>query len=186
MIRKKTTCAAAVSAILITISVWAQSPNTASREPLIDLLASDAISRIDFVATSFDVAITHIETSVETIISTTAAEDSTPEEKVQALADVIRALDDFKARRDGYNFGDLTLVILDESDAIQLGELIGLTTVMILEDKASRGMANISAKALFRGVTLDSEEGISPIEQLLGHVKIVNAMPHEERRRFFR
>jgi len=185
MTRKLTTCMAAVLALFVTVSTWGQSP-AASREILIDLLASDEISRIDFVSTSFDVAIGHIETSVDTMIQYTEVEDFKPEDRARALADVIRALDDFKARRDGYNFGDLTLVILDEADAVQLGELIGLTTMMILEDTASRSMVDISAKALFRGVTLDSEEGISPVEQLLDHVKIVKALPTEKRGKFFR
>ncbi len=178
--------ATALLVVLATLPISAQISTNEVREPLIDLLASESIERIDFVSTSFDGAIGNIELAVDTMLETTKSAPSPPKETVRALAEVIRALDGFKARRDGYNFGSLKLVVLDQGDARQLGELVGLTAVMILEDPASRAAVQPSAKTLFRGLTLDSEEGISPLEQLLDHVKKVNEMPRSERGKFFR
>lgn len=178
--------ATALLVALATHPIDAQILTNEAREPLIDLLASESIERIDFMSTSFDGAVGNIELAVDTMLETTKDVSLLPEESVRALAEVIRALDGFKPRRDGYNFDTLTLIVLDRGDAKQLGELIGMTTVMLLEDPASRAAVQVSAKTLFRGITLDSEEGISPLEQLLDHVKKVNKMPRSDRGKFFR
>lgn len=178
--------ATALLVALATHPIHAQILTDEAREPLIDLLASERIERIDFISTSFDGAIENIELAVDTMLETTKSAPSPPEETVRALVEVIWALDGFKPRRDGYNFDTLKLIILDRGDARQLGELVSMTTVMILEDPASRAAVQVSGKALFRGITLDSEEGISPLEQLLDHVRKVNKMSHSDRGKFFR
>lgn len=158
----------------------------ADREPLVDLLASDSIERVNFVATSFDGAMDRIELAVDLMFEVVVNRGVPVQEAGGILGEVIRALDGFNPRMDGYDFGRLTVVILDSDDARRLGELVGLSASLVESDPASRAAVQVSAKNLFRGVVIDTEEGIAPLEQLLDHVRSVDAAPPSDRGSFLR
>jgi len=155
------------------------------RGRLVDVLASDAVDRVDFTATSFESAMALIETAAEVSAATIDATGGGDYETV-ALA-VVDALNDFTPRTDGFVPKDeLKLVVLDGDDARNLGELIGISTNLVIASPDAVRTPTTAAEHLFRGVVLDIEEGIPPLEQLLEHVRSVAGLPAGERDRFLR
>jgi hypothetical protein len=171
---------ALILTLFLAIVAGAESPD---RERIIDMFASDAIERIDFTATSFDEALGRIELVTDRILDQTAPLGLAPGDQVTLCAAVIEALDDFRPRVDGYTFGELTLVILNDGDAEVLADLVAATATVIHEG-GRIATAQSAAESLYRGIVIDTEEGIPPLEQLLEHVRAVNGMPLDERERF--
>lgn len=157
------------------------------REALIDLLASDQIERIDFVATTFEGAMSSVERVAEQVIVRGSEVFANPEETGAVCADVIAALNSFRPRTEGYVFNsELTFVILDTDDADALAELIVTAAQIVDADPAARITAKSATENLLRGVVLDVEAGVPPVVQLLEHVQSVVELPAAERAKFLR
>lgn len=167
-------------ALALATAAFADDPG---REHLVDLLASDATERIDFTATSFDEALGRIELVTDRMLDQTASLGLSGQEQVTLCAAIIGALDDFKPRTSGYTFGKLTLVILDDSQGTVLADLVA-TSATIVHEAGRTATARGAAESLFRGVVIDIEEGIPPLEQLLEHVRAVSQMPRDKQARF--
>lgn len=158
----------------------------APRDRLIDQLASDQIDRLDFIATTFDGAITRVERVADRILRDGAMVFDTPEETADVCSRIIEGIDRFRPRTVGYVTGELTLIILDDDDADALAELVVTTAKIIAADPTARNSVLPSTEKLMRGVVLDIEAGIPPLEQLLEHVRHVSNLPVEQREKFLR
>jgi hypothetical protein len=153
------------------------------REQIIDLLASDETDRIDFTATSFDEAFGRIEMVTDRILGQTAVLGLSQEDQTLLCVAIIGALDDFTPRTSGYTFGELRLVVLSDAHASVLADLVAESAKIINKGNRTH-TARGAAESLFRGVVLDIEAGISPLEQLLEHVQTVAGMSRDDQSRF--
>ena len=96
---------------------------------------------------------------------------------------LIGALEDFKPRTGDYRYGELRLVVLSDDHVSDLADLVAESAKII--NKGNRTYtARGAAESLFRGVVLDIEAGISPLEQLLEHVQTVAGMSRDDQSRF--
>lgn len=169
--------------------VWFVAGAASAAEPrdlLIDQLSSDQIDRLDFVATTFDGAITRVERVADQIMQGGTGLFESPEETAEVCSRIIEAVDRFRPRTDGYVFGELTLIILDDQDADNLAELVVTTAEIIAADPTARNTVVPSTERLMRGVVLDIEAGVPPLEQLLEHVKHVSQLPIKQQEAFLR
>ena len=156
------------------------------REDLVDLLVSDQIERLDFVATTFDGAMSRVEQVADLVLARGVETFETPDETAAVCGQIIESLNSFRPRTEGYVFGELTLVILDEDDAESLAELIVTAAEIVNGDPVARNTVRPSIERLMRGVVIDIEAGVPPLEQLLEHVRSVAALPADERVKFLR
>ena len=156
------------------------------RDVLVDQLSSDQIERLDFVATTFDGAITRVERVADQIMQGGTEILESPEETAEVCSRIIEAVDRFRPRTEGYVFGELTLIILDDQDADNLAELVVTTAEIIAADPTARNTVVPSTERLMRGVVLDIEAGIPPLEQLLDHVKHVSKLPIKQQEAYLR
>jgi len=156
------------------------------REDLVDLLASDQIDRVDFVATTFEAAMSRVERVADQVITRGSEVFESPEETSEVCKHVIASLNTFRPRTEGYVTGELLFVILDVDDADALAELIVTTAQLVDSDSKARITPGPSAETLLRGVVIDIEAGISPVDQLLEHVRVVAALPADQQAKYFK
>lgn len=142
------------------------------REQMADLLASDQLDKVDFSAQTYDLAMAWIYRAVDTYLEGSAEALGGIEDAGEFGFEVLQGLNKHKVRYmddDGYDLvGDRDLVVSNEQDAVEMGELIGIVAVMIHDAHAGRGVGiQIAAKRIFEGLFATPGTGQSVIGQYL-------------------
>ena len=143
---------------------WIDDQVRVERERLADLLASDAIDRIDVVATRFDDAMDRIYTAVDGILAQLEPVLDSPAAAREIATDVILALDDHEVRTSTVIAGTPVFVIIDDADAQLLANVVATATRLVIAHH--NGPApRATAERLFRLIVVETEEPIPPLEQ---------------------
>lgn len=160
-----------------------------AREQVADLLASDAIERIDVVAMTFDDAMELIYTTVDGILARAMDRFEDPVGAAAFASDVVEAFDSHEPRGLSMTFlEDAEIEITDSDKAESLGALLGAATVLVRQHvgaDASPERVRAAATGLFRSVVLEPDGGMSYLDQYLTHVETVAAMSPSNRVKFF-
>jgi len=160
----------------------------AVRERLADLFASDDVERINFLATTFDEAMTRIYLAVDELLATAGERFDTPGEAAAVAAEVIESFDSHRPRGLAMTFlEDDELVVDGPEEATTLGSLLGTATALVGEHTgpgATPERIRASATALFRAVVLEPDGGLSYLEQYRAHVERVAELSRSDRVRF--
>jgi hypothetical protein len=158
-----------------------------ARERLSDLLFSDAIERIDFQATTYEVGASLINTTADKILDIGVPILGDADAAADKGVEVIEALNASKARGlyATIQKEKQSLVIRNRGDAGTLGEVVG-TTISIIRDHYGASAVSYRDKAasLFRTVRVDPEETIPLLERYLETVQHVAGLSPNERAKY--
>ena len=155
-----------------------------AKEQLADLVASEEFTKVEVAASSFDRAMEWIYTAVETYLDEAVPKLGSVDTAREYGVEILRGLNDHTihyADEDGYQLvGERRLLISNEEEAKQLGELVARVAVMIHAAHAGRGV-NIrsAARRIFEAMLPVQGTGQSLVTQYLVHLR---SMTREERR----
>lgn len=168
-----------------TAASWSVADVRAERERLADLLASDAIERIDVVATTFSAAMDRIYTAVDRIFAGLETELNDPTRLREVTAEVIVALDDHQVRTSTLMTGEPVFMILDDDDAETLATVVTTATRLVLAHDG-RSAPRATAERVFRLIVIDTEAPIPPLEQYRNRLHELVQMSPESRAELLR
>ncbi len=155
-----------------------------AREQLVDLVASEDFTKVEVAASSFDRAMEWIYAAVETYLDAAIPELGSVESAREYGVEILRGLNDHTIRyadEEGYQLvGDRRLLISNEEEAKELGELLARVAEMIHSYHAGRGV-NIrsAAKRIFEAMLPVQGTGQSLVTQYLVHLRVMT--PEEQR-----
>ncbi len=155
-----------------------------AREQLADLLASEEFTKVEVAASSFDRAMEWIYAAVETYLDAAVPELGSVDTAREYGVEILRGLNDHTIRyadEDGYQLaGDRRLLVSNEEEARQLGELLARVAELIHAHHAGHGI-NIrsTARKIFEAMLPVQGTGQSLVTQYLVHLR---TMTREERR----
>ncbi len=149
----------------------------AAREHLADLLASEEITKVEVASSSFDDAMQLIYATVDTYLGRAVASLGVKAAEEYGV-EVIRGLEDHDvhyADQDGLQLvGEQRVLISNEEQARQLGELLARVADLIHEGHGGRGV-NIrsAARKIFGAMLPTMGTGQSLATQYLNHLRLM-------------
>lgn len=155
-----------------------------AKEQLADLVASEDFTKVEVAAASFDRAMDWVYMAAETYLETAIPKLGSVESAREYGVEILRGLNDHAIRyadEDGYQLvGERRLLISNEEEAKELGELLARVAVMIHSHHAGRGV-NIrsAAKRIFEAMLPVQGTGQSLVTQYLVHLRMMT--PEEQR-----
>lgn len=128
-----------------------------AREQMADMLASEDFNKVDFAASSFDRAMELIYTAVDTYLDRAVPALGGVETARKFGIHILQGLNDHKihwADEDGYDLaGKRYLLVSDEADAGNLGELLARVAILIHSANGGVGVdIRRAAKKIFEGM----------------------------------
>ena len=151
-----------------------------ARREITDLLASNAIQRVDIRATNYESAGTLMKTVADTYLAAAVTPLGGAKTAGAYAVAVINGLNDHRVKGAVRIFGGASLAVAGEQDAKDLGTLIATAAVAIHRAAAAapgRVLLRDTAKNLFDAVTADGESTEPLLAQYLHQVKAIAAGP---------
>jgi len=150
-----------------------------AREQLADLLASEDIEKIDISAATYDRAMNLIYMAVETYLDRSIPELGDARTALDLGKNVLKGLNEHKVHYKGDNgydlVGDRNILIAQEDDARDLGELLARVAGMIHEAHGLPGLqAERAARRIFEGMLPVEGTGQSLVEQYLVSIRMLS------------
>ena len=149
----------------------------AAKEHLADLLASEEVTKVEVASSSFDEAMQLIYATVDTYLSR-AVGSLGAETAEEYGVEIIRGLEDHDVRyadQDGLELvGEQRVLISNEKQARELGELLARVADLIREGHGGRGV-NIrsAARKIFEGMLPTRGTGESLATQYLVRLRLM-------------
>lgn len=149
----------------------------AAREHLADLLASEEVTKVEVASSSFDEAMQLIYTTVDTYLGRAVGSLGVKDAEEYGV-EIIRGLEDHDvhyADQDGLELvGEQRVLISNEDQARQLGELLARVADLIHEGHGGRGV-NIrsAARKIFEGMLPTRGTGESLATQYLVRLRLM-------------
>jgi hypothetical protein len=160
----------------------------AARDALADLLASDAIERLDFVATSMDQAMRRVDMVAEPFFADAYARLGDVEAAKQQCTAVIQGFNDHTIRLSSVGRMTGAIEITSDADARLAGELFTAVARLVerLEPKIGEKVPpRRLARKIFSQTTIYETSAASPIAQYLETVAGLAERSDEQLLRYF-
>lgn len=157
----------------------------AAREQLTDLIASEEFTKVEVAAASFNRALDMIYTVVETYLDTAVPELGDVQTAKEYGVEILRGLNEHKIRYAGDGgftlLGDQHLLVSNETEAQELGQLLGMVAVMIHDARVGRGV-NIqsAARRIFEGMLPTQDAGQSLVTQYIARLQTMTSAEKRE------
>lgn len=152
-------------------------------DSLVDLLASDDLRRLDFVATSMEQAMKRVRSVVEPLFAEAYSHTGDVEEARKRSEAVIRGFDDHSIRLASVGRTTGAVQIVSDADARLAGELLASAVRLIdrLKPRIGEEMApRRIAQRIFAQTTIYETDSASPINQYLETVTALEQHTDEE------
>ncbi len=154
--------------------------HTLARQEITDLLASNAIQRVDIQAKTYAAAAALTATVADTYLAAAEAPLGGATTAGEYAVAVINGLNDHSVKGVVRIFGGASLVVGTPDDARNLGTLLAVAAETIHRAAAAasgRVQLRDTARNLFDAVTVDSESTEPLLTQYLSRVKEIAARP---------
>ncbi len=160
-----------------------------AREQLADLLASEEFDKVEVAAASFDRAMDLIYTAVDAYLERAVPELGGIGAAREYGVEVLRGLDDHRihyADEDGYDLaGERRLLISNEQEAAELGELLARVAGLIHDAHAGRGVEiRTAARRIFEGMLPVQGTGQPLVSQYLVRLRTLTRSDRRELMRY--